>query len=232
MEDLERRRSYRVKLGNAWAECCSAGSAGFFEVGNISGGGALLRGHSLFPEKTDVRVLLHIPGFKNMTLDSVVSRCDLRMPSSPQVAIKFGFLSDDEKDVIADTVASSVIQELSPGVLICNSRRWEAKALAKTLYSIGYNPIRAITPLCAIRQLAHENQHIKAVILGMNLGKTSALETASFIAEYRPDIKLILVAKPNWRTLKAATSVMHDVVRKPWTAERLKKALATPREAA
>ncbi len=231
MDRLDRRRSYRVPLTNAWAECCSIFAAGIYQVRNLSRGGVLLQGHSHFPADTELRMLMHLPGRTPLSLDGIVSRSDTRKLTSSELAVKFGYLSDDEQDAIADVVAQKVVHELSPGVLICTSKQWEGQALARSVRYLGYNPFPVSTPLCAIRKLASDSQNIEAVILGMNVGKTGALDVAQFLTEYRPNLKRILVGRPSWRTMQAATGVMDAVVRKPWTAMGLKKALAAPRKA-
>ena len=213
-------------MPDVWAECSSNQDAGRYQVENLSQGGALLHGEPAFPIRTPLRIQLSIPGHPAVTVDGVVTRHYGKGRNVPQLAVEFGYLSDDEQDTLEEAIAGEVIRELSPAILICDARDWEGAALARAIDSLGYTPIRVKTPLGLIRHLITENPPIRAVVLGMHLRKTRVLDVASFLAEYYPDVRRILVARPSWRTRKAATGMVHEIVRKPWTVDCLRKALS------
>lgn len=227
MDQLERRRTYRINMPNVWAECSSNQDAGRYQVENLSQGGALLHGEPAFPIRTPLRIQLSIPGHRSVTVDGVVTRHYEKGSDTPQLAVEFGYLSDEEQDTLEEAIAGEVIRELSPAVLVCDARDWEGSALARTIGSLGYTPIRVKTPLGLIRHLIAENPPIRAVVLGMHLRKTRVLDVVSFLAEYYPHVRRILVARPSWRTRKVASGMVHEIVRKPWTADMLRQALSS-----
>ena len=227
MDQFERRRTYRINMPDVWAECSSNEDVGRYQVENLSQGGALLHGEPAFPIRTPLRILLSIPGHRAVRVDGVVTRHYGKGRDTPQLAVEFGHLSDDEQDAIEEAIAGEVIRELSPAILICDARDWEGSALARTIGGLGFTPIQVKTPLGLIRHLIADNPPIRAVVLGMHLRKTRVLDVVSFLAEYYPNVRRILVARPSWRTRKVAAGMVHEIVRKPWTAETLQRALDT-----
>jgi len=211
-------------MPDVWAECSSNQDAGRYQVENLSQGGALLHGEPAFPIRTPLRIQLSIPGHPAVTVDGVVTRHYGKGRNVPQLAVEFGYLSDDEQDTLEEAIAGEVIRELSPAILICDARDWEGAALARAIDSLGYTPIRVKTPLGLIRHLITENPPIRAVVLGMHLRKTRVLDVASFLAEYYPDVRRILVRgrvgepgrrPPEWFTKLCASPGRSTVCARP-----------------
>lgn len=228
MDHHDRRQSFRVPIDGALATCVGERNVETCWIHNLSRKGALLISYSEIPKETNLRVNLKLPRKPLLKLDAIVRRSSMsaRNILGVQTAIEFCWLNDEEQDVIADTIEDCFSNYVRPTTIVCTSSKSEGRALIHTLQSIGIASIHELTALCALKRLMLTSQYLKAVVMGANLTGTTAMETASFLADNHPHLRRIFVGNPSWRTRIASRSLFHSIVHKPWTSEELQNALS------
>lgn len=218
----ERRKTYRVSVGDACARCSTGEQVGHYWVKDVSTGGALLQGRPLPPIGTELEVLLLLPGQRPCVTDARVLR-QVRPDDSPAcVAVEFDDVNADVEDAIEDFIMAEFLRERRPSALIAASIDPQSEALARSLRLVGCPAASVKTPLEAIARLEQPHQEIATVFLGTQLGGVQCREFAEFLARAYPSLRRVLVSAgdPGFSSVN-----VHAVLPAPWTDVLVEQAL-------
>lgn len=223
----ERRKSYRIQLDGAYAQCTSPRSAGTYTVRDISHGGVALEGSPLIPSGSRVGLRLVIPGHEPLELGGTVLRAALGPRRTGQTAVSFGRLGVDEEDQIGNIILDTIAAGRGPTCLIASRSAGERAEIASGLTAIGCRVVEAVTPVDAIRHLEGE-EHVDTIVLGSSVGDYTGVEFASFVAGAYPSIRRVLATRPAGRRRVLASIVADVTLERPWLRTNLREAVGLP----
>lgn len=219
----ERRKTYRVIVGDACARCSTGEQVGHYWVKDVSTGGALLQGRPLPPIGTEMEVLLLLPGQRPCVTDARVLR-QVRTDDSPAcVAVEFSDVDADLEDAIEDFIVGELSRERRPSALIAASTTPRSEALSRSLRLIGCPAAAVRTPLEAISRLEQPRGEISTVFFDDELGGVRCRELAQWLASAYPSVRRVLVSSGDM----AFSSInVHAVLPAPWTDVLVEQALS------
>jgi hypothetical protein len=141
------------------------------------------------------------------------------------MAVKFDMRTADDEDSIADIIVRELARQRRPVVLLGGWNDRAAGNLRRSLNALGYKIARAATPLELIRRLEDPALSVKTVVLGPPVGDSGAPEVASFLKDWYPNVRRVLVHTPGALSRRDSSAPVHAVVKRPWTFEQWKDAL-------
>ena len=210
--------------------------SGLYLVENLSAGGALLVGDALSPGER-IRLLLHLPGLKPMSISAEVLRRQDSDAGQCLVAVAFRDLSPKFEDTIQDVVLATLsIGSLPPisgtEVLVVDDSHGVRSALARDLLALGRRAASAATPLDAVGWLSDNPQRFDTAIVDLRLGHADGLEFLAFLTDDHPTLHRVLMSgniSPSQLQLAVVSGRAHAVLDKPWTRDSLAGVL-TPQD--
>lgn len=202
---------------------------GLYLVENLSAGGALLVGDARTPGEL-VKLFLHLPGMKPMSISAQV----LRQEGSEEeclVAVAFLNLSKKFEAIIQDVVLATLktFRDIAgPEVLVVDDSAGVRRALERDLYALGRCAVSAATPLEAVDWLTDGSRRFDTAIVDLRLGHADGLEFLTFLSDGHPALRRILMSgNIPFSLLRLATvsGRANAVLDKPWTRDSLARVL-------
>lgn len=207
--------------------------AGQYLVENLSAGGALLVGDARLEPGERLKMLLHLPGQKPISLSAEVIRRQVNDAQECLFAVAFRHLSPGIEDTIQQVVLA-MLERLHDAshleVLVIDDSREVCRALERDLRALGRRAVSAVTPLDAVGRLNDGARHIDTAIVDLRLGHADGLEFLTFLSDGHPGVRRILMSgniRPCQLELAVTSGRAHAVLDKPWSRESLAKAIAT-----
>lgn len=231
----ERRRHPRSEIVATATILSTKGNASSYLVENLSAGGALLVGGDDHLEPgARVRMLLHLPERKPLSLSAVVIRRQAHGAKGHGLAVNFQHLSPEIQDVIQEVVLTTLERlhdATQPEVLVIDDSLEVCRALERDLRAVGRRSVWATNTLQGLKQLETSERRIDAAIVDLRLGNADGLEFLDLLSQAHPSVRRILMSgsiRLGQLELALPAGRAHAVIEKPWSREVLKKALSTP----
>ncbi len=225
----ERRHARGEVVGTAVVLAANNRYSGLYLVENLSAGGALLVGDSRTLGE-QVKLFLHLPGMKPMSISAEV----LRQEGSDEesfVAVAFQNLSPKFEATIQEVVRAtlkSLRDSAGPEVLVVDDSVGVRRALDRDLYALGRSAVSAATPLEAVEWLTDDTRRFDTAIVDLRLGHADGLEFLTFLTDDHPALRRILMSgniPVGLLRLAVVSGRANAVLDKPWSRDSLAKVL-------
>ncbi len=182
----EKRSAYRFEVAGAQAFCRFDDQLARFMVGDLSLGGAKLKGSYL-----PLGWTLPFEFTLNAKTALIVGTVVRHHTEIDCIGISFTEMSDTAQDIIEEVVFTEVLRSFDPAVLIVHRSQTAAEQLAVHIRLDGYRVVIATTPLDAIMKLSDETQPIGVVVASSCIGFRSQKALVSFLKEEFPLIQIM-----------------------------------------
>lgn len=232
MARQDERRGYpRIEVVASAAVLTVNGYAGSFLVDDLSAGGALLIGDPRLEIGEEVRLLLHLPGKKPISLSGEVIRCHPSESQEHLFAIAFRKVSPAVEDVLQQYVRAALGRLEDPSrkwILVFDDSPEVCHALERDLRRLGRRALSALTSEEATILLAEQAPLVETALVDLRLGNADGLEFLGWLAERHPQIHRVLMSgciRTCQLELAVSSGRAHAVLEKPWNRETLLKAV-------
>ena len=187
----DRRRGQRVPLhGLAVVHGDHGAVAGCIE--NLSLGGALLWLRDTLGRTDALEVELHLTRDVVIIVKAEAVRV-VRRPDGPRIAIRFGALSSDDEDAIADAIERSVTAAKARPVMVVDGIEDRRLDLVEALRARHMTPLTPTTPLEAIDLLATPDHHVALCAIAARFGDLDGRDIAREIAAEFPWVRIMYI---------------------------------------
>jgi CheY-like chemotaxis protein/Tfp pilus assembly protein PilZ len=226
------RRTYpRIEVVASAAVLTANGYAGSFLVDDLSASGALLIGDPRLEIGEEVKLLLHLPAKKPISLAGEVIRCEPHATQEHLFAIAFRRVAPAVEDALQQYVQVALGRLESPAkqaVLVFDDSPEICHALERDLRRLGRRALPAVSQDEAMGFLSEQASTIDTAFVDLRLGNVDGLEFLTYLSERYPTVHRILMSgciRTCQLELAVSSGRAHAVLEKPWSRESLGRIL-------
>lgn len=228
VEKLDRRRSFRVPVQGTASLWTRGSYIGNYEVKNLSIGGCLLVGTPDWELKQAFLLELLIPTVAIASTAATVVRYVSNTDGRRLAGMNFGNVSASFEDSLHDLMVSALEKKENndiSAVMVLHPHAETRKAIVSAIGSIGHNVVAMASPIEAIQALKEGRVQVHTLIVSRFIGTCDGQEMMRFMATHFPSIRRIIIGASDALPVERSTNFAHAVIKEPWNAKNLKKAL-------
>jgi len=113
-------------------------------------------------------------------------------------------------------------------VMVLHPHAETRTAIVTAIRSIGHKVLDMASPIEAIQALKEGKVQVDTLIVSRFIGTCDGQEMMRFMAAHFPHIRRVIIGASDALPLERSTNFAHAIIREPWNAKNLKKALPTP----
>jgi len=223
MRQVNRRRSFRVRVPGGVVDLTGPEYGGTWQVINLSSRGVLIQGEEVLQLGTPCRLLLWLPDGAGINIKAQVRRCERLVHNIVRLALEFQELNASTAECITGLIASELDRQQKNLVLVATSRESDGAQIMAALERHGRRGVLVHTLLDAIQHLEREAHPVDAVIYGDKVGSVSGTEFARYLTRYYPTVRRLVLADGTQGPPEPG--VADAVLRSPWQLPDLERAL-------
>ncbi len=225
MRQVNRRRSFRVRVPGGVVDLTGPEYGGTWQVINLSSRGVLIQGEEVLQLGTPCRLLLWLPDGAGINIQAQVRRCERLVHSIVRLALEFQELNASTAECIMGLVASELDRQQKHLVLVATSQESEGAQILAALERHGRRGVMVRTLLDAIQHLEREAHPVDAVIYGNKVGSVSGAEFARYLTRYYPTVRRLVLAEGPQPQAEAEAAHADAVLPSRWQLPDLEQAL-------
>lgn len=228
VEKLERRRSFRVPVQGTASLWKRGNYIGNYEIRNLSIGGCLLLDTPEWDLKQSFILELLIPTVTVASTAATIVRYVREVNGRSLAGMNFGDVSASFEDSLHDLVVSSLERKDKDDittVMVLHPHAETRATIVTAIRSIGHRVVDMASPIEAIQALKEGKVQVDTLIVSRFIGTCDGQEMMRFMATHFPHIRRVIIGASDALPLKQSTNFAHAIIREPWDAKNLKKAL-------